>query len=523
MDSQFRKSVTLKADKGLWSDDAGDGLRMPQDAVFASENMLFINNLPQSRPGLITAAIDGVEGLIFAKSFNAGAIPGSIANPDANFSDYNLLFQSASYRRFLFDPIGHTVGYGTAITGPAFTRESVTDTGVAFVNLDLIVGGKKTAGAVGLHDFTGPTTYVEITGQDWYFTLGHKSRLIVALQNAVGDGDYQVAWTVPGTVTDFTNFGSGFVTLADALDTITGLVSIRDIPVIARGGGFTLMNPTGQADPAYSLDNFTRESNVGCRWPETLASDNIRCFFVGDDNVYVFNLSQIYPIGDPIKRQLIDALATYGLYRGCILTSTGKARRRYYCLAPLKGTAASPIFLYDIKDAQGYKDMEEGTWSTLYTDKSMRAGMFTQANSQTNTNIYNWMVSFLDSDHNLNVMLRGTLCEKTPTLQWGPIQVSQSKVDYRVMNCYASFLCKGPGGTITLRVECIRGLDNTQLLDDYQEVVLGQADSGSLPQCIVFRVDEVGNYFRFTLTFPAGNDIIFDLLQVDFAESGDKR
>lgn len=511
MDSQFQSKFTFTADKGVWLDDALGGLRAPEGMATAAPNFHFFDGAAVSRMGLADKAITESGNFLWARPFAGGANPHDSTGLPTIVA-LNVVFFESAYYLLGYDPAANTYTL-TPVTGPAFTSVSILDTSADFINLELVVGGSKASGATGLHAIVG-TAYTEIAaGENWYFVVGHKSRAIVALENGAANGPWAVAWTVPGTNSNFTGFGSGNVVLADSLDSIAGLLNIRDHPIIARGGGFTIMYPTGQADPAFDLRNFTKDAQIGVRWAESLSSDGLTCYFVGEDDIFTFNLSEIIAIGRGIKKTFFNALYTYGRYRGKVLRSLSRDRRRVYILAPISGTTAAPIFVYDI---------EQQTWQTWYFDAAMRYGVFDIINPGSTFIGYGWMPAFVDSSKHLRVMNKDLTCEKEVSIRFGPIRVGDFKSNYRVVRCWLSVVLAGSGGTINCNVVSRRGHFNDQDDLNYTVTSPGQA-VGTLPTIHAFNVDQVGNYFTFTFTFPITHLTTFESFQVEFAEAGELR
>lgn len=153
--------------------------------------------------------------------------------------------------------------------------------------------------------------YQIITTAKYAYVTSHYSRCIAA--NAVPGAGFKqtVAWCVPGDVTDWTSTldGAGSTVLTDAPDDITGIAVVRNTVVVARRFGFHLGYPTGVSDPAYRFEMFSRDE-VGCAYEESLATSAEAVFFVGIDNVYMFDLNRVIPIGDDIKELLFEEVST---------------------------------------------------------------------------------------------------------------------------------------------------------------------------------------------------------------------
>ncbi len=519
MDSQFKQPVKYTCTRGIWSDDPLNGLRVPDNYCSAASGFHFFNDGAISRSGLIKYQLPTDKGsFIFGKHMLRQDLPlgaGSSSWSYGSLTERAMVFGQEKYFDLIYSPstIAGTLTEILPTNGTdTFLLASLSDSSIAYCLQDLLIGGNKggVGTKLGIHKIA--STWSAFPDADsWYHLVGHLSRLFVAFKNSGSNGEFKVGWTVSGTNDDFTNFGSGEVTLTDSYDFVCGLFVIRNQVVIARNGGFTLANLTGQADPAYTLETFTKESQISPKYYTTIASDGLVCFFVGDDDVYTFNLSQITPIGQPIAKQLLDNIALVP-YRGVVLRSAGRDRRRVYCLSPMEGT--SPVYVYDIKSQ---------TWTTLHFDEAIFGGIWDLGTESVSADHpFAWMPAFLDTEKGLNIMLKTVDVEKAPTITFGPSQVGDIKNDYRPMNNYLSVFVEGPGGLIQLDVTCRRGVNNDLVQSSYIEPAIPQVN-GEPPQRVVFKLDQVGQYFIYKFTFPAGNTIRFDEFDVEYAHAGELR
>lgn len=147
------------------------------------------------------------------------------------------------------------------------------------------------------------------------YVVGHYSRAFAAYDTSgTGpnarqlDNPIKVGWSVPGdestwTAPPNTVNGSGSAVLSDAPDVITGLAALRNVVVIFRQTGIHLGYANNSNSPAYNFQVWTRDT-VGLSHPSSLATANDLCFYIGQDDVKVFDLNQVTSIGYKIRRIL---------------------------------------------------------------------------------------------------------------------------------------------------------------------------------------------------------------------------
>lgn len=532
MDSQERKSFVFTAKSGVWSDDPTNGLRVPDDYCSDMKNFLFYNGTALTRAGINEQGILPGKECLFGKNvvrFGQSYPVFGIGSPQRASTTYDLIVCRNDYYLAQYDDVSqllitdHVLPFGLEDT---FEINSIQDGCFTSAVQDLIIGGDKLSGGKlkpGLHKIAligtlpGFRTWEALADdQQWYFVLGHSTRLFVARQLSAGvPGFYSVGWTAVGTNDDFTSFGSGYVTLVDTFDTITGLVQIRNQVVICREGGFTIASLTGQSDPAYRLDNFSIDSQIGPKFSSTVASDGLVCFYVGEDDVYSFNLSQITPIGQPVSKQILDAVALT-CYRGQIVHSNDRDRRRFYILSPM-GVAndATPVFVYDIKVQ---------TWAIWKYAVDTCGGIWSLGNGAYGnvTRQDDWLLASFTFANKLHVQQKEIPIESEAFLKFGPTQVGRISSDYRCLNNFLSVFVEGSPVDVSLEVQCRGGVRNELITNIYTESLLAQLP-GEPPQRAVFKIDQVGNYYSFKFVFPAGATIRFDRFEVEFTESGELR
>lgn len=108
----------------------------------------------------------------------------------------------------------------------------------------------------------------------------------------------RIRWTGAFDPTDWTSFNSGFIDLTNDLGPITGLANVYQSGFAWQQKGIVQIVPTGNGIAPFSFVKMSSKAK-GNICPFSLAAygDQIACY-VGQDNVYLFDSVQSYPIGD---------------------------------------------------------------------------------------------------------------------------------------------------------------------------------------------------------------------------------
>lgn len=506
MDSQLYQRVALTASKGVWLADPGDSKVIPDGYVRAATDFDFFSGVAVSRKGFadVDISADSV-GLVSYKAL-------TLANQDffgVPIDHLYLVIGGADgYKRIAYNPINDTYTAFT-LTGPNFAAGEHTDNSWAVVN------GQTVAAGVGGMDYNklalpGTDTYTAVAGQAWTYLLGHKSRLLLAANPNIANGLLTVKWTVPGTVDNFAGFGSGAVVLAEAPDTIQGLFLVRDSVVVIRAGGIVIGEPTGQADPPFNWRTLWMKSG-GVRYPRTVCQHMDLLFWVGEDNIYMTDLVKVQAIGSAVAPALFRDLEPVGTEFPCratLIRSSMNSYRKQYVISRVQ-EANHKMYVYDL---------DADTWA-VYTFSDTIAY---QGASRFRPITGHDHLIYIDNNRHLRVMKSNLECEKSPTLSWPSLGLTPQKNDARVIRAYLRCSLVGAGGVVTLNVKCKRGAPNSTLEENFTVASSGQASSTQADR-FVFNMDMVGNEWVFTLTFPAGNRVIFEELLIEFADGGEVR
>lgn len=328
-------------------------------------NFLFDSGLCYTRPGRTAVVIAGLDGGTTIEFGGTVSISGTL---------HTILIGS---NNAIYDYLG--VGKITpATTGATFG--TLTFNNIASVDGMLLMGNN----LGGLINWTPNTfTYDVIASAPYRYVAGHKGRAIAAYQNGGGSSLTNArtfAWSKPGDVTDWleSDGSAGNLAVAEIEDEITGLGVLHDIGVILRSYGIHLAYPTGTLPLPYDVQTFIRRG-TGCRYPSTAAWDDELVFFVGEDDVYKFDLQSVIPVGYKIRNLLFDQLEAGSTYNGTITRSlpNGKKRLRYH-LTPVRNSDA-PHFVFDVMEnkwsVHNYSTSSGWSWNIVLNGLFAGIGM----------------------------------------------------------------------------------------------------------------------------------------------------
>jgi hypothetical protein len=105
-------------------------------------------------------------------------------------------------------------------------------------------------------------------------------------------------WTGVFDPNDNTSYDSGFVDLTNDLGPITGLANVYQTGFIFQQKGITQAVPTGVGTQPFNFVQMSSKAKGNiCPFSLAYYGDQIACY-VGQDNIYLFDSVQSYPIGD---------------------------------------------------------------------------------------------------------------------------------------------------------------------------------------------------------------------------------
>lgn len=463
--------------------------RIGPGEVENANNLLFERQMCFNRPGLTTNAWTG-------SAVGTAAFAESVAD---NGFQYSLLITTAN-RIFRYGGAEITAASTTAAFG-----NNIYD------NINSVIGlvlfGNNPGGLV-TWDPSAGNTYNVVSGAPYRYFTGHKGRAVAGYRLTGGSVQANArtfAWCTPGNVTTWTSTDgtAGEEAIADINDEITGIGVLHDIVVILRRYGIHLAYPTGTLPLPYDVQSFILKGN-GCFWPSTAAwSDEMVCM-VGEDDVYVFDLQKLTPIGKNIRKGLLAALTAGVVYRGFITrTGIGTEIRYRYNLFPVQ-SAGSAHYIYDFF---------EQTWSKQsYTTAANWAFNFAPLQASPA-----YGITFLDNSDPPQVSYWDNTvnCEETAsfTKYSGVLPVPEK--DFKINDVLVRTKDFGPMA-ITILMQATLG-DVVSIKSATRTV--GGANTGRWTRQWMSRgtstLEQVGNDFLLTLSVPAGVKFVCDYVGLD--------
>jgi hypothetical protein len=131
------------------------------------------------------------------------------------------------------------------------------------------------------------------------------NRLIMANTFAGAENRHnRIYWSKYGDAEEFNDASgtSGSAELIETSDMITRLLTLRGALVIYKESSIYVATETGF--PTIPLQFSLVSRDIGTRYGFSVASAGDRHFFLGPDNVYIFDGASLSPIGDPIRSHI---------------------------------------------------------------------------------------------------------------------------------------------------------------------------------------------------------------------------
>lgn len=396
---------------GLNSEDSDDAVG--DGEVVASTNILYYANQTITRPGLNQL---NVTGLAEGCQFGFGAYLGDVPPPNAVPPPFMILIGNSN-KIYYVNLNGAATEMTPAAASAAFQQKQQHN--VALVN-GVYLFGNNPGGLVRWDPYTAGN-YTVMSQAMYRYVTGHFTRAVAAFQlnSTMRLGPHVVAWSKPGDETVWNTpggtDGSGNTTLTDLPDDITGLANLQNLVVICRRFGFHLGAPTGQATAPFDFKAWSYK-DVGVFWPGTQAVCSNLLFFVGEDDVYTFDLQRTDPIGYNIRSQLIADLTGNYTFSGFISRRFKNAKPRYcYNLMSTNMAAPGKHYVYDILERK---------WSIhTYTSKQPSWGF-----SRFSSTGLDGGICFVDNQNPPHIFTwdNNVACESAASIT-GPIQTILSE------------------------------------------------------------------------------------------------
>lgn len=468
--------------------------RLADGKVQDCRNLLFERRKCFNRPGLSTLPFTGFAGpLVFGEfvpvsgnTYNVGIGAGSrIFNTGLVTTEITASGAVANFDSSLFNNACSVIG--------------------------IVIFGNNIGGLVQWTPSAG-NTYSVIAGAPFRYVTGHQGRAVAAYQNSGGSvlaNARTFAWSKPGDVTDWleADGSAGQVAIAEIEDQITGLGTLHNVVVIPHSRGIHLAYATGTLPEPYDIQPFTKKGD-GCYFPSTAAwSDELFCY-VGQSNVFAFDLTQARPIGNEIRAELLSLLSVGVNYVGFFTRNQrGATPRLRYNLFPINSTT-SPHLIYDF---------EEDHW-TRHFYSTLAAWAW---NVAVITGELDWGIGFADMANtpNLNYWDGGVFCEQAAyfTRYMGVLEAQEK--DFLVNDILIGTVDHG-AMNITAALTATNG--DTQTTGSATKSVGGSSSINWTRQYITRGPTDIrvaGQEFIITVTAPAGVEFECDYVAVIISDS----
>jgi hypothetical protein len=249
------------------------------------QDMVCMNGELSPRPAMVITSPIGVSGQI-------------IGSMDFSFS---LGFDSERLTGLLFP--NRLVIYipqfdNWVSAGGTFTGSPIPYTTLSFANKAFLFSSGACSG-IFKWDGNEAHTPAIIAGSPASRILGEMNAHVVGFNTNEGGqvAPQRVHWSGAGDETDWTSFSSGQTDLFNSLGPITGFITLWQTGFIFQTLGVSIMSPTGNSQQPFIFGKFAGK-NRGLIYPHTLDTmDNQVAFFLGNDDVYMFDGTNFSPIG----------------------------------------------------------------------------------------------------------------------------------------------------------------------------------------------------------------------------------
>jgi len=123
------------------------------------------------------------------------------------------------------------------------------------------------------------------------------------------DNPSEVKWSVAETFEDFTSDGSGSAIVGDSPDYIQRGIRMGDLLMVYKERSIFVGRKTGISNPAISFEPAPGQG-IGLAAPMSIGDLGEEHIFLGWDDVYIFSITGMEPIGSQIKDDLFGYSGT---------------------------------------------------------------------------------------------------------------------------------------------------------------------------------------------------------------------
>lgn len=294
----IQKVVPIRPLKGMWTFDISQ--EMPDGASPDMLNFQMYQGYLRKRPG-------------YGRYQTGSSFPGSSITGVASA-------QQTTGARGLYatTPTGvYKYNNGTfnwdAQTGPALTG-AVTDLFAFEVSQNALVFSQAVDNVMSL-PLTGIVyAVINANAKPSHYLTRWNFRLYCGFTVEGGsNAPFRVRWSANADHTDWVGVGAGFEDMTDDVYQIRNIRKLIDVLCVYTEKGIFLAQKTGIATSPAVFNLQVKD--VGLLSPFTLQGHNVIQFFLGTDNIYIFNGTQLAPIGTQIRVSLFGELNPAAILR----------------------------------------------------------------------------------------------------------------------------------------------------------------------------------------------------------------
>lgn len=148
----------------------------------------------------------------------------------------------------------------------------------------------------GINNFFGPASTSAVPAR-YLFELDNHLVAMNTIENGV-PAFQRIRWTAPGDPIDWTSFSAGQTDLFNDLGPIRGGLKLFQYGYIFQKSGIVQAIPTGIGTQPFNFIPLSAKSK-GLLCPKSLAANGeTTAYYVGNDNVYMFDGTQSTAVGD---------------------------------------------------------------------------------------------------------------------------------------------------------------------------------------------------------------------------------
>jgi hypothetical protein len=462
----------------------------------AATNLLFEAGAVRNRPGLVNLGVTGLP----------GTNPAYVSSIELAGNFYNVAIDAS-----LLWVAQSNAFTNIPIPGGAPAFDLARYQSLATANGALLVPNAPSVGLIRWIPGASAATLIA-PGAYYRYVTSLASRAVGGYDPTVTApiGQRKVGWSVAGDETTWTGStnGSGSTVLTDIPDEITGMAVLYNLWVIYRRFGIHIGTLTGQAFPPFSFSSWN-QNGVGCFYPSSLATSDNVSFFIGSDDVYMFDTQQLTPIGYNIRNELFLMIGNQQFLPRGFTTRTylngGDAPRLRYNLVPMSGdgSPAAVHYIYDVRDR---------VWSRQhYSFVLSTAGGF---NYVTNQTLYGTCIV----DAGGTFRLWQGACDEQSSLTTKTFVLGQPERDYKVHRVLLVYRDKFSASvSVTIQLTSTLG---GQVQVAASTKLLGGANDWQWKRQW-YDITLPGNFFTATVTVPNGVQFQMSYLSLKYDAIGE--